>query len=191
MFSWRVHLAHAGRWRIGLLQRLEDRIGRYMRLLAFLCFALPVLDRFSPPWLIFVVRVILLVLHSQSLRFFHKRSLLYFVEQSGGETEDCTSVLKYIQPRAEKRLIYFFKRCEIYRITALTVSLLIMGKKRLEKGVYHSTTALRSVSKTPIPHPIERGNNRKKVHFEELLFKFKRSQALPEPAGRWCISSNK
>lgn len=79
MFPWRVHLAHTRRWRIGLLQRLEYRIWRDVRLLVILRFVLPVLDRFSPPWLIFVVGVILLMLYSQTLCFFHKRALLYFV----------------------------------------------------------------------------------------------------------------
>lgn len=92
-----MHLAQARRWRIGLLQRLEDRIWRDVGLLAVLGIVLPVLDRFSPPWLILVVGVVLLMLHSQTLSFFHKRALLYFVEQSENITENCTFTLKWIQ----------------------------------------------------------------------------------------------
>lgn len=79
---WRVHLAHTGRRGIGLLQGLEDRIRRNVRLLAVVCFILSVLDRFSPPWLIFVIWVIFFVLHPQALCLLYKRTLLNLVEQS-------------------------------------------------------------------------------------------------------------
>lgn len=77
-----MHLAQAGRRRVGLLQRLEDRVRGDVRLLAVLRVVLPVLDRFPPPRLIFVVGVVLLVLHSQALGFLHERPLLHLVEQS-------------------------------------------------------------------------------------------------------------
>lgn len=82
-----MHLAQAGRRRIGLLQRLEDRVRGYVRLLVVLGVVLPVLDGFPPPRLVLVVGVVLLVLHPQALRFLHERPLLHFVEQSEKEEE--------------------------------------------------------------------------------------------------------
>lgn len=82
MFSWGVHLAHAGRRRVGLLQRLEDGVWGDVGLLAVLRFALAVLDGFPPPGLVFVVGVIFLVLHSQAFSLLHERPLLYLIEQS-------------------------------------------------------------------------------------------------------------
>ncbi len=92
-----MHLAHTRRWRIGLLQRLEDCVWRDVGLLAVLGIVLTVLDRFPPPWLIFVVGVVLLMLHSQTLSFFHKRALLYFVKQPENITEKRTFTLTCIQ----------------------------------------------------------------------------------------------
>lgn len=98
-----MHLAQTRRWRIGLLQCLEDRIWRDVGLLAVLGIVLSVLDRFSPPRLIFVVGMVFLMLHSQTLSFFHKRALLYFVEQSENITENCTLTLTCIRlPRSTR-----------------------------------------------------------------------------------------
>lgn len=83
MFSWRVRLAHAGRRRVGLLQRFEDRIWRDVSRFAVLRFALTVLDRFSPPGLVFIVGMILLVLDPQSLSLLHKRPLLHLIKEPG------------------------------------------------------------------------------------------------------------
>lgn len=64
-----------------------------MSLVVVLRFALPILDRLSPPWLIFVVGVILLMLHSQTLSLLHKRALLYLIEQSENSTRNYTNLL--------------------------------------------------------------------------------------------------
>lgn len=84
-----MHLSHTRGWRVGLLQSLKDRGWSDVGLLAVLGVVWAVLHRLSPPWLIFVVGVILLMLHSQTLSFFHKRALLGFVEQSENNTENC------------------------------------------------------------------------------------------------------
>ena len=107
-----MHLAQTGRWRVGLLQRLEDRVWRDVCLLAVLGVCLPVLDRFPPPRLIFVVGVVLLVLHPQTLSFFHKRALLYLVEQSENITENCTFTLKLLT--SKKTCLFNNARDEIY-----------------------------------------------------------------------------
>lgn len=109
-----MHLAQTRRWRIGLLQRLEDRIWRDVGLLAVLGVVLPVLDRFSPPWLIFVVGVVLFMLHSQTLSFFHKRALLYFVEQSENTTDNYTFTLKRIQLTTSMTRLITYCRYVIY-----------------------------------------------------------------------------
>lgn len=88
VLTWRVHLSHAGGRGVGLLQGLEDGVGRDVcRLAAVLGLALAVLHRLPPPRLVLVVRVILLVLHAQPLRLLHERPLLALVEQSGREKE--------------------------------------------------------------------------------------------------------
>lgn len=92
MLARGMHFAHAGRWRVGLLQRLEDGIWRDVGLLAVLGLALSVLYRLSPPWLVFVVGVVLLVLHSQTLCLLHKRALLSVVEESENGTESCALI---------------------------------------------------------------------------------------------------
>ena len=63
MLAGGVHLPHARGWGVGLLQRLEDGIWRYVCLLAVFGLALTVFDRFPPPRLVFVVRVVLFVLN--------------------------------------------------------------------------------------------------------------------------------
>lgn len=49
-----------------------------------LALALRGLAIFPPPWLVFVVRVVLLVLHPQPLGLFNKRTLIAFVQQPAG-----------------------------------------------------------------------------------------------------------
>lgn len=86
MLAGRVHLAHArgGVRRVGL-QRLEDGVGRDVRLLrGLLGLRLAVLHRLSPPRLVLVIRVVLLVLHAQPLRLLHEGPLLALIQQSGG-----------------------------------------------------------------------------------------------------------
>lgn len=83
MLAWRVHLSHAGGWRVRLLQSFEDGIGGNVRLLtAVLRLALAVLHRLPAPGLVFVVRMILLVLHPEPLSLLHKWPLFSLVEKS-------------------------------------------------------------------------------------------------------------
>lgn len=77
------HLPHAGGRRVRLLQSLKDGVGGNVCLLAaVLRLALAVLHRLPPSWLVLVVRVVLLVLHSEPLSLLHKRPLLPFIEES-------------------------------------------------------------------------------------------------------------
>lgn len=78
-----MHLSHAGCRGVCLLESFEDGIWGNVRLLAaVLALALPVLYRLPPSGLVFVVRVILLVLHPETLSFLHERPLLSFIEKS-------------------------------------------------------------------------------------------------------------
>lgn len=81
MISGRVHIAHAGSRRVGSLQGFKNGIRRDVRVLALLGFHLTVLYALASPWLVFVVRVIFLMLHTKSLSLLHERPLLAFVQQ--------------------------------------------------------------------------------------------------------------
>lgn len=80
MFTGRMHFAHAGRGRVGLLESFKDVPGRDVGLFAVLWLALPVLHGFSPSGLVLVVGVIFLVLHPQAFSLLYERALLAFVE---------------------------------------------------------------------------------------------------------------
>ena len=82
MFSGGVHLSHARGWRVSLLEHLEDRAWRYVRLLAAVIrLALPVFHGLPPPGLVLVVRVVFLVLYPQALCLLHERTLLSLIEK--------------------------------------------------------------------------------------------------------------